>query len=482
MKTDTCDCLFIAYSGLDLVQSQRLVNYERSDANLECAFNAAIAYLGTYLSRREITFDYINSFEDEKELLINKLKKNTLLVAISSTFCEDIEKLIEIVKFVKKYNKDCKFVIGGTFITYTINQYNENERNIVMRRINSDFYIYSFFGESTLVNLIKALKYNGNVNEIDNLYYKNDNKYMINNIAEEKNILEDNMVDWLLFADRLGIYVPVRTAISCPYKCAYCSFPKYGGKYQTVSIRSIENELDTIAKIGKTGIVHFVDDCFNKPATRFKEILNMLVRNKYPFKWHSFLKCEDIDDDTIYLMKKSGCLGVLIGIESGSPEMLKRMNKSIDLEHIKKTVEKLNKANIVTYALFIVGFPGETLDTVRKTIHYIEELKPTFYALSPWYCNINAPIYDEREKYKIEGKNYNWSHCTMDFKTARSLSLEMFFSIKNSTMLTLNYTYMFQLLYNGVGLEEIKEIVRKGNNDLIINHDFHNKRTNLLKI
>jgi radical SAM PhpK family P-methyltransferase len=476
----SCDCLFVAYSGLNLKASQKVLDENNVNVRLEPAFNAATVYLSSYLNKRHHTFEYINSFEEEKELLIDKLKNNISLVAISTTFVEDVSNIIDMVKFIRQYNKNCKIVVGGTFIAYTINQYSDYERDIIFRRIKSDFIIYSYFGENALVQLIDALKNDKSYSHIGNLYYRENHKYIYTFKEDDKTQLKDNMVDWSLFKDKLGIYVSVRTAISCPYRCSYCSFPKYGGKYQTININAIEQELKQLTQIRKTGIVHFVDDCFNKPGVRFKDILRMLIRNQFPFKWHSFLRCDDVDDETIELMKESGCLGTLIGLESGCPDMLKRMNKDINLDRAKIIINKLRNAGIITYALFIVGFPGETIDSVKRTIKFIEECRPDFYALSPWYCNINAPIYSEKERYNIQGKNYEWSHSTMDFVMARDLALEMFYSIKNSYMLTINYTFLFQLLYNNIKGSKLIEIVKKSNQKLIVENNFESRKKNYL--
>lgn len=474
------DCLFVAFSGLNLHFAQSILNEKQVNVKLQTSFNAAIAYLCTYLHKRNCSFAYVNSFEDEKERLAELLKNEILVVAISTTFVEDVSTIIEMTTFIRQYNKNCKIVIGGTFISYTINQYEEMERMILMRRLKSDFIIYSYFGEETLYQLIVALRQQKDYSNIANLYYKIGSQYKFTFTRNDRTSLMDNMVDWTLFQDRMGIYTPVRTAISCMYRCAYCSFPKYGGKYQTVNLQEIEKEIQQLKEINRTGIIHFVDDCFNKPASRFKEILRMLVKSNTSMKWHSFLRCEDVDDETIYLMKKSGCLGTLIGLESGSPEMLKRMNKNINLDGAKQIIGKLKEAGILTYALFIVGFPGETAESIRQTVRYIEECAPDFYALSPWYCNINAPIYNKQEIYGIKGRNYEWQHNTMDFITARDYALEMYYNIRNSMMLSLNYTFVFQLLYHGIKGSALRDVVASCNRKISEMNNFEKRKKNNL--
>ncbi|MFC2141146.1 PhpK family radical SAM P-methyltransferase, partial [Acidobacteriota bacterium] len=81
-------------------------------------FSAAIAYLGTYLDRRGFTFDYINSFQEEKEELSKKLtQENILLIAIITTLYVSVFPVLEIMSFIKKYNPLVRVVIGGPFIS-----------------------------------------------------------------------------------------------------------------------------------------------------------------------------------------------------------------------------------------------------------------------------------------------------------------------------------------------------------------------------
>ena len=397
------DCLLVAFSGIEQSSAQEHIDKEGCDVKLRPFFNGAIAYLGSYLNARSLNFDYVCSCEEQIETLENKLLQDIGIIAISTTFVLDVERIISLIKWIRVKKPHCRIVIGGSFITYTISQYSIVEREILMRGIGAEYFICSYFGEKALAELVAAIKKNDfeKIAHIPNLYRREGNHYLFFCQEDDSTRLQENMVDWTLFSDDTATYIPVRTGISCMYNCAYCSFPQYGGKYQVLDIPSIEKELQTLVNVKKVEIVHFVDDCFNKPANRFKNVLRMLVRNQFTFKWHSFLRCEDIDDETISLMKESGCLGVLIGLESGCPDMLSRMNKKIDLIKSKETIHKLNEAGILTYALFMVGYPGETIQSVKRTIDYIEECRPMYYALSPWYCNISSPVYQHKNEYEI---------------------------------------------------------------------------------
>ena len=137
-------------------------------------------------------------------------------------------------------------------------------------------------------------------------------------------------------------------------------------------METIEKELDSMHELGNVSNAVFIDDTFNVPFPRFKEICRMMIRNKYTFNWFSYFRCSNSDEEAIELMAQSGCKGVFLGIESGSPTILKNMNKSATVEKYAQGIEWLRQYGILTFASIITGFPGETEATVQE----IDRLHP----------------------------------------------------------------------------------------------------------
>jgi p-methyltransferase len=105
----------------------------------------------------------------------------------------------------------------------------------------------------------------------------------------------------------------------------------------------------------------------------------MMIRKKYPFNWFSYFRCSNSDKEAIELMAESGCKGVFLGIESGSPTILKNMNKSATIEKYAQGIAWLRQHDIMTFGSFITGFPGETDETVNETLDFIRQTKPDYY-------------------------------------------------------------------------------------------------------
>jgi anaerobic magnesium-protoporphyrin IX monomethyl ester cyclase len=436
--------------------------------NMGETFSAAIAYLGTFLNRRGFTFDYINSFQDRKPQLAEKLTQLKILtIAVTTTYYISVLPIIEIIDFIKQYNTEAKIIIGGPFIaTQFRNQNAATIEYLFSSTLRADFYVISSQGETALVKIIKSLKNNLSLEHINNIYYKSNDRYISTPLTRETNVLSENMVDWDLFSDGVGEYASVRTAISCPFSCAFCGFPQHAGAYQTAYIEAVEAELKKLYRIKTLNSIHFIDDSFNVPPKRFKEILRMMVSNQFRFKWHSYFRCQFADRETVELMRESGCEGVFLGLESGNDQILKNMNKCSTRENYQRGIELLKEYGIVTFGNFIIGFPGETHETVQDTVAFIRKSDLDFYRTQLWYCEPITPIWKEREKYNIRGESFEWSHNTMDFKQACDLIEEIFLASGKPIWVpqyNFDFDNLWHLVHRGMSIKQVGDFLNTFN-------------------
>jgi radical SAM PhpK family P-methyltransferase len=427
-----------------------------------------IIYLGTYLSKKGFSFDYINLFNLEKDRLRKKLIKNDILsIAITTTLYVSPHPILEIISFIRKYNDKVKIIIGGPYILTQAEMADTTKIQQLFGYIKADFYVISPEGEHALVNILKALKNASNPDRIENIAYLKGDKYLLTSSSTEANSLEENMADYSLFPkDDINKFVSLRTAKSCPFSCAFCGFSKRAGKYRYLTVDFVEKELNAIRNIGSVTTLTFLDDTFNVPSDRFKAILKMMIKNQYEFKWNSFYRCDHGDEETISLMKEAGCEGVFLGIESGSNAMLKKMNKTARRKDYEKAIPTFKEAEIITHANLVVGFPGETHETVAETIALLDETRPDFFRAQLWYCDPITPVWNKRKELGINGSAFNWSHNTMNFQTASDLIDEMFLSVNNPLWLPQNGFELWSIFYlqrKGMALDRIKMFIESFN-------------------
>ena len=424
-----------------------------------------ILYLGSFLHRRGYAFDYVNLFQLDKQELAKKLRANDILtVAITTTLYVSPHPILEIVSFIREHNSNARIVIGGPYIANQRGMLDHDELQNVLQYIGADIYVINREGETALGNVIAALKESSPLAAIENIAYRDGDEYVLTPSSAESNSLEENMVDYGLFPrEDLGRFVSLRTAKSCPFSCAFCGFPTRAGHYTYLSVAHVERELNALCDAGEVTTLTFLDDTFNVPKQRFKEMLRMMIRNKYGFRWNSYYRADHGDEETIELMRQSGCEGVFLGAESGSDTVLKKMNKTARRKDYFQAISGFRAAGIITHANLIIGFPGETRDTFAETIGLVEEAQPDFFRAQLWYADPLTPVWQKREEYGIQGMAFAWAHNTMDSATACNLVDEMFLSVKNSLWLPQWGFELWSLFYLqrwGMTREQVKVFVR----------------------
>ena len=451
----------VPYSAADFY-NLHFGTYEDSPLDIGETFSTAIAYLGNYLHKRNLSFDFINSFQNEKEKLKQTLTEGSIMsVAIITTLYVSEEPITEIVEYIRKYNDKVKIIIGGPYIFNQFSHRNDVQKRSLLKLLDADYVIENSKGEQTLVELLVQLK-NNKVIDTKNIYVKGGyGKFDFYGKKDEKIDLDKENIDWNIFLDRIKGYIGVRTTISCPFECSFCSFPEHAGEYQTMNVSSIEKELDIIANSQQIKHIHFIDDTFNIPPNRFKDILKTIIKKNYGFTWHSHFRCQFADEETVRLMEKSGCTGVFLGLESGSQEILDRMNKKTTIEKYQMGLDLLRNSSILTMGCFIIGFPGESEETIEKTFSFIKNSGLDFYRAQLWYCDVTTPVYKNRltRNEGLEGAGFNWKHRTMDSDTACGFIEQKILEFEDPIWMpeyNFEFDAVFHLLHRGVSIEDVK--------------------------
>lgn len=426
--------------------------------------NLAAVYLSNYLRQKGQQARYINLFQYEKERLIEYLAQDPYCVAITTTFYVVNLPVNEMVEFIRRHNSEVKIVVGGPLVANHSRSFQGDELKAALDDMGADIYVVEGQGEETLSLIINCLKEQGDLKAVPNIIYFEDGQLRRTKTKPENNSLDENYIDWRSFADEnLGHTIQTRTARSCAFKCSFCNYPGRAGALTLASIETIQKELDSMRALGDVQNAVFIDDTFNVPFPRFKDICRMMIKNDYGFNWFSYFRCSNSDEEAIELMARSGCKGVFLGIESGSPSILINMNKAATIEKYSQGIEMLRRHDIMTFGSFITGFPGETETTVAETVDFIRQTKPDYYRSQMWYSEPGTPIQHEREKYDIEGEGFVWSHATMDSLEAMEQIEKMFLSIGESIWLpqwSFDFWSIPYLLGRGISLVHFKEFMR----------------------
>jgi radical SAM PhpK family P-methyltransferase len=424
----------------------------------------AVTYLTGFLRRRGFRAELVNHFGFDKARLADLLRERPRAVAITTTFYVDNAPIVEIVQFVREHSPDTTIIVGGPHVYNICSDYSDPDSlEWLLGGIGADIFIFDSQGEATLAATLACLAAGDSLDRVANLVYLDNGSLKRTPRVPENNNLDENRIDWSSFPP--SFYTPttyLRTARSCPFSCSFCNYPTLAGEHVMAEIEGLIAEFRFLKEHGVTSLV-FVDDTFNVPLPRFKRLLKRMISENLGFRWISFFRCSNADDEAFALMKQSGCVGVFLGIESADPDILVNMNKFAQVERYRYGLRRLKEHDIIAFASFIVGFPGETSDSVRRSIEFIETEGPTFFNPQLYYHDLRSPIHRRADDFGIRGAGYSWSHKSMDWREAADWARQMFCSTSNSIPMTLyglSLWGVFYLLESRLTLDQVKDFAR----------------------
>ena len=278
---------------------------------------------------------------------------------------------------VRRIFKDSLIVIGGVHVT--------SQPEDTMK---GDLFDVGVIGEGeyTLLDLVEKFKEQRSAcfKKIQGLVYKDDSGNVV--INENRPLIQN--LDDLPFPARhllppLSAYrptpasykrLPVGVLMSsrgCPYHCAFCDRSVFGTQYR---MRSVDNILDEMEElIHKYGAreIRFFDDTITVKKKKVFELVDKMKERKINVPWTAQSRVDAITPEILMKLKEGGCWQLLIGIESADDRMLKIMNKGITVSQTSQAVKLMNKYKMGIRADFLVGVPGETKESLQKSLNFI---------------------------------------------------------------------------------------------------------------
>jgi anaerobic magnesium-protoporphyrin IX monomethyl ester cyclase len=169
----------------------------------------------------------------------------------------------------------------------------------------------------------------------------------------------------------------------CAFRCAFCADPfVYGRKWVGLEPERVGEEIGALWSRHRFDDVNFQDETFFTYANRVEGIADEFIRRRLPISWAGTMRADQgarLSDEVMAKCKRSGLRRVIIGVESGSQEMMDWIKKDIKLEQVFVSAEKCLRHGIAVYFPFIVGFPGESEESVQASLDVAKRLR----ALSP---------------------------------------------------------------------------------------------------
>jgi len=285
---------------------------------------------------------------------------------------------IKAAKVAKETCPDAQVVLGGYHPTFT---YGELLKNDFI-----DFIICGE-GEYTMLELVETLEDGGDLRKVKGIATREF-------ITPPRPIIED--LDELPFPARhllpmdeykiLNMKLTTGTMISgrgCPHRCSFCSSAAmHGHKLRMRSAKNIVDEMEHLIDVHDAEMIAFMDDTFTMNRKRVEEVCSEIKERNLDFYWGATARVDTLSEKLLRKMKDSGCITLFLGVESADQQHLDTLNKKITLDRIKNTFELTRKLDVRTIASAVLGMPGDTRQSIERTIKFVKSLNPSYAVFS----------------------------------------------------------------------------------------------------
>lgn len=346
-----------------------------------CIPPLGIAQLAAYLLEKNIAVKIIDANAeslDEQGLAArvrvtiseSGLPDFTGVTATTNTYVQ----AVEAAKTVKSIIGQSPLVVGGVHATILPEDF-----------LKHDFVDYCVRGEGEIpfFELVSGM----DKTCIKSLSYKSGGK-MIHNalgpVLDDLNALPMPAYGLLpmgSYRPSLGGYkklpaIGMVTSRGCPGKCTFCYGQYFGKKVRFRSAEKIVEEIVYLQKTYNIREISFYDDTFSAARANLKKFCELMINLKTGVTWSCFSRTDFVNAEILKLMKKAGCHQICYGVESGDEEILKNIRKEVSLDTAKEAIRLTKAAGIEARATFMLGNPGETVETLKKTYRFALHIDP----------------------------------------------------------------------------------------------------------
>lgn len=203
----------------------------------------------------------------------------------------------------------------------------------------------------------------------------------------------------------------------CPFHCRFCDTSTFGARVRAFTPATVVKMIEHLA--GNWGVRHvlFVDDLFLASRVRVTEFCERLLASGLDITWTCTARVDTVKPEVLALMKRAGCWEISFGLETGSDELLRKMDKDARVAESEQAVRWTHAAGIRTKGLFMLGYPGETPETIRITRDFVRRIPMDIMNLTKFTPYPGSPIYEELYGTKIRpdhwqkmnGMNFVWA-------------------------------------------------------------------------
>ena len=343
-----------------------------------------LAYAAAILERENIPHLLVDGVAEriKEEDFLKKLSGFEPDITILEVATASIETDLSYAEKIKKLHPKATLVFTGPHIEMYECDFLDQNPNVDICTIGEYEY--------TVRDLVKSLSNSGDISRIQGIVYRDKSGKAV---STGKRPLIENLdeLPWparhqlpmLAYHDNPGgIPSPslqIWASRGCPFRCTFCAWPQimYGGhKYRVRDPKDVVAEIiDCKEKYGFKSF-YFDDDTFNIGKPRIMALCEEIKKADLCMPWAVMARADTADREMLQAMKEAGLCSIKYGVESASQELVNACKKNLDLSKVNETVKISRDLGLNIHLTFTFGLPGETWETLNKTIDFALKLSP----------------------------------------------------------------------------------------------------------
>jgi radical SAM superfamily enzyme YgiQ (UPF0313 family) len=289
-----------------------------------------------------------------------------VIISKRETYFDNITSLVEIIR----QTAACPVVLGGSGFSIFPRQ---------LLELSGANYGIRGEGETAFVSLIAALGSQSGLSSIPGLVFRAKDRVVVNrndDSAPSHPLREEDRP-----AAIAGYYLRgsgmmnLQTQRGCACHCCYCTYPVIeGNHFRRREADAVAEEFEQLQRLG-CRYVSIVDSVFNSSARHVAEICEAILRRGTKLSWGCFLRPQGLSAELMRLMKRAGLSHIEFGSDSFNDEVLAAYRKGLTFDDIARSNEAAARERIDVCHFLIIGGPGETMETMRRSYEAARRIK-----------------------------------------------------------------------------------------------------------
>ena len=297
---------------------------------------------------------------------------------------------VKILELAKQVRPDSVTILGGIHPTF---MYEE-----LLTGSAAVDYVVVGEGEQTIRQLLEVLEEGGNPEQVAGLAFRHGGGVTVTGKRPLMENLDDLPAAWDLldWSDYYNLAIPdsrlgsISTSRGCDRECSFCSQRLFWDKsWRARNPQKIADELEYLYQTHGVNVFMITDEYPTRDGERWNALLDAVIAKDLPVHVLMETRAADIlrDRDIIWKYRKAGIIYISLGIESADQSTLDALNKDMQLNEISEVFTILRTHQIVSEASFMMGFPGESPESIKKTMQLAQQFNPdiaNFFTFTPW--------------------------------------------------------------------------------------------------